>query len=89
MCAAQRSPRDARLPTRAAQRFGAEKSKANKAKNAIDFTEAAILWNDERRIEIPARTVGEARVLVIGVIGIISVRRSRAEEVELYEGQNQ
>lgn len=85
--------------------FDAEKSEANKAKHGIDFTEAAMLWNDERRIEIPARTVGEARVLVIGVIGghcwsavvthrrdkirIISVRRSRAEEVELYEGQNQ
>jgi uncharacterized DUF497 family protein len=85
--------------------FDAEKSKANKAKHGIDFTEAATLWNDERRIEIPARTVGEARVLVIGVIGgqcwsavvthrkdkirIISVRRSRAEEVELYEGQSQ
>ena len=85
--------------------FDAEKSKANKAKHGIDFTEAAMLWNDERRIEIPARTVGEARVLAIGVIGgqcwsavvtqrkdkirIISVRRSRAEEVELYEGQDQ
>ena len=82
--------------------FDAEKSKANKAKHGIDFTEAATLWNDERRIEIPARTVGEARVMVIGVIAgqcwsavvtqrrnnirIISVRRSRAEEVNLYEG---
>ena len=85
--------------------FDAEKSKANTAKHGIDFTEAAMLWNDERRIEIPARTAGEARVMVIGVIGaqcwsavvthrkdkirIISVRRSRAEEVQLYEGQNQ
>jgi uncharacterized DUF497 family protein len=85
--------------------FDAEKSKANKAKHGIDFTEAAMLWNDEQRIEIPARTVGEARDMVIGVIGgqcwsavvthrrdnirIISVRRSRAEEVELYESQDQ
>lgn len=83
--------------------FAAEKSLANKAKHGIDFTEAARLWNDERRIEIPARTVGEARVMVIGVIGgqcwsavvthrtdkirIISVRRSRVEEVKLYEGK--
>lgn len=85
--------------------FDAEKSKANKAKHGIDFIEAAVLWNDERRIEIGARTVGEARVLVIGVIGeqcwsavvthrknkirIISVRRSRPEEVELYEDQDE
>ena len=84
--------------------FDAEKSTANKAKHGIDFTEAARLWNDERRIEIPARTVGEARVMVIGVIDsqcwsavvthrkerirIISVRRSRAEEVKLYEGKD-
>lgn len=84
--------------------FDAEKSRANKAKHGIDFTEAARLWNDERRIEIPARTVGEARVIVIGVIGgqcwsavvthrrdkirIISVRRSRAEEVKLYEAKD-
>ena len=84
--------------------FDAEKSTANKAKHGINFTEAARLWNDELRIEIPARTVGEARVMVIGVIDgqcwsavishrkerirIISVRRSRAEEVKLYEGKD-
>jgi uncharacterized DUF497 family protein len=73
--------------------------------HGIGFEEAMRLWEDERRIEIPARTTDEARYLVIGVIAgkhwsavvtyrdtktrIISVRRSRDEEVELYEGQGQ
>jgi uncharacterized DUF497 family protein len=85
--------------------FDARKNIANKAKHGIDFTEAERLWNDERRLEIPARTVGEPRVMVVGVIGgqcwsavvtyrrdkirIISVRRSRAEEVKLYEGKDE
>lgn len=59
--------------------------------------------NDPDRIEIPARTIDEPRYLVVGKIGdeywsaiityrgenarIISVRRSRREEVEIYEGQ--
>jgi len=59
------------------------------------------LWKDENRLEIPARTVDELRSLLIGQINgimwsaiityrdenirIISVRRSRKEEVELYE----
>jgi uncharacterized DUF497 family protein len=82
--------------------FDRRKSDANKNKHGIDFFEAQALWLDDRRIEIPARTHDEARFLVIGRIGdrhwsavityrgetvrIISVRRSRAEEVELYEG---
>ena len=83
--------------------FDAAKSSANKAKHGIDFDEAKELWNDETRMEIPARTTGESRLMVIGRISgahwsavityrgettrIISVRRSRREEVELYEGQ--
>ncbi len=75
---------------------------ANKVKHGIDFNEAMELFRDENRIEIPARTTGEPRSLVIGRIReelwsavityrgeqtrIISVRRSRREEVELYEG---
>ena len=59
------------------------------------------MWKDENRLEIPARTVDELRSLLIGQINgimwsaiityrdenirIISVRRSRKEEVELYE----
>jgi len=79
-----------------------EKSSANKAKHGIDFEEAKALWLDDHRIEIPARTIGETRFLVVGTIAekhwsavityredrvrIISVRRSRDEEIEIYEG---
>lgn len=82
--------------------FDPEKSRANKAKHGIDFDEAQMLWQDERFIEAPARTDDEPRFLVIGMIGprhwsaicvrrgdnvrIISVRRSRMQEIEHYEG---
>ncbi|OGT31860.1 MAG: toxin [Gammaproteobacteria bacterium RBG_16_51_14] len=82
--------------------FDAAKSGKNKEKHGIDFHEAQALWDDPDLIEIPARTTGEPRFLVIGNIGgkhwsgvithrsdttrIISVRRSRKEEIELYEG---
>ena len=82
--------------------FDKRKSHANKKKHGIDFIEAQAFWQDHRRVEIPARTHDEARFLVVGRIGnthwsavityrgetvrIISVRRSRREEVELYEG---
>ena len=77
------------------------KSKTNKQKHGIDFEEAKQLWNDPYLLQIPARTVGEKRFLCIGKIGekhwsaiityrkdkirIISVRRSRKEEIRLYE----
>lgn len=77
------------------------KSRANDAKHGIDFVSAQDLWKDPQRVEIPARTEGEPRWLVIGRmagkhwsavitrreerIRIISVRRSRVEEVTLYE----
>ncbi|MEK7863399.1 MAG: BrnT family toxin [Chloroflexota bacterium] len=79
------------------------KSGANKQKHGIDFEEATELWNDEQRVEMPARTTDEPRSIVIGRIAgrhwsavityrgektrIVSVRRSRQEEVDLYEGQ--
>ena len=82
--------------------FDPKKSRANHHKHGIDFTEAQRLWQDERLMEIPARTTDEPRYLVIGRIGvrcwsavvtyreervrIISVRRSRQEEIEIYEG---
>lgn len=82
--------------------FDAAKSAANQAKHGLDFIAAQELWNDAMQVEIPARTADEARWLVIGLIGsqhwpavvtyrqdrtrIISVRRSRAEGVTLYEG---
>ena len=83
--------------------FDPEKSQANKAKHGIDFIEAQLLWLDDMLLEIPARTSNEPRFLIIGAIGnrhwsavvtyredrirIISVRRSRKEEVEIYEGK--
>jgi uncharacterized DUF497 family protein len=77
------------------------KSRANREKHGIDFVQAQAIWNDSELIEIPAVTVDEARFLVIGRIDgkhwsavvtyrsenirIISVRRSRSEEVAIYE----
>ena len=83
--------------------FDPRKSTANLAKHGIDFVEAQRLWEDPDLLEIPARTEDEPRWLIVGridsrhwsavvtsrgeVIRIISVRRSRHEEVALYEGQ--
>ena len=82
--------------------FDPAKSDRNKRKHGIDFVEAQVLWDDPDLVEIPARTVDEPRCLVIGKIGnrywscivthrggrirVISVRPSRREEVQLYEG---
>lgn len=81
--------------------FDPGKSEANAVKHGIDFVESQKLWLDDRLVEIPARTVDEPRFVVIGLIGerhwsavityrgacvrIISVRRSRREEVAIYE----
>jgi len=81
--------------------FDKQKSRSNKEKHGIDFEEAQTLWYDISRIEIPARTKDEPRMLVIGTINkkhwtavvthrgiktrIISVRRSRTEEEQMYE----
>lgn len=82
--------------------FDKQKSQVNSEKHGIDFVEAQLLWLDEMLVEIPARTVDEARFLVVGKIGdqhwsavvtyregrirLISVRRSRTEEITIYEG---
>ena len=81
--------------------FDDEKSKANCHKHGIDFHDAQTLWEDQDLLEIRAKSSDEARYLIIGRIGmkhwsavityrgvkirIISVRRSRTREVELYE----
>ena len=81
--------------------FDPQKSDRNFAKHGIDFIEAQRLWDDPNLLEIPARTEDEPRSIVIGEIDarhwsavityraddirIISVRRSREEEVALYE----
>jgi uncharacterized protein len=83
--------------------FDRAKSAANKAKHGIDFIEAQALWLDQAVVEAPAKTDDEPRFLVIGRIAgrhwsavcvrrgermrIISVRRARREEIEVYEGE--
>ncbi len=82
--------------------FDAKKSNGNKMKHGIDFNEAQALWDDPDLIEVPAETSDEPRFLVVGTISkkhwsgiityrgdkirIISVRRARKEEVDIYEG---
>ena len=81
--------------------FDINKSKSNKIKHGIDFVEAQEIWEDSNLIEFPAKTIDEIRFIVIGKINethwtsiityreanirIISVRRSRTEEIEIYE----
>ena len=81
--------------------FDLEKSAGNKAKHGIDFVEAQSLWSDPELVEIPVKVSDEPRFLVIGKIEekhwsgvityrsgttrIISVRRSRKEEIDIYE----
>jgi uncharacterized protein len=84
--------------------YDPNKSTENKRKHGIDFEDAQRLWADPGVVEIPARTKDEARWLLIGKIDekhwsaiitkrrenirLISVRRSRDEEVALYESED-
>ena len=79
------------------------KSERNLEKHGIDFQDARQLWSDPDLLEIPAKVEDEPRFLVIGRIAgkhwsavityrqervrIISVRRSRKEEVRFYESK--
>lgn len=81
--------------------YDSNKSLSNLSKHGIDFETAQALWNDQRRIELGAISDVESRFLVIGKVKgkfwtaiityrdikvrIISVRRSRDNEVSLYE----
>ena len=81
--------------------FDPNKSQSNKKKHGIDFVKTQELWDDPDLIEIPVRTSDEPRFLVVdrilgkhwsGIIAyrgdsirIVSVRRSRQEEVDIYE----
>ena len=81
--------------------FDERKSGANEVKHGINFLDAQMLWLDEMRVEIPARTLDEPRFVVIGLmegkhwsavityrderVRLISGRRSRREEVAIYE----
>ncbi|WOD37768.1 BrnT family toxin [Nodosilinea sp. E11] len=81
--------------------YDPNKSRSNLAKHGIDFETAKLLWRDQYRVELEATSAVEPRSLVIGTIEgkiwsaivtyrgtnlrIISVRRSRDNEVLLYE----
>ena len=81
--------------------YGERKSLTNLEKHGIDFIDAQALWSDSDLLEIHARTSDEPGYLIVGLIDskhwsavityrgekirIISVRRSREEEVVLYE----
>jgi hypothetical protein len=78
-----------------------KKSISNLKKHGIDFDAAQELWLDPDIVEVQANSENEPRFLVIArmikkhwsavitkrgsIIRIISVRRSRKTEVELYE----
>lgn len=77
------------------------KSAANREKHGLDFEQAQVLWLDTKRLVIDARSDDEPRSAAIGLIGdrvwiaffttrddrvrLISVRRARDKEIELYE----
>ena len=81
--------------------FDPKMSLANLDKHGVDFDDAQQLWLDEYLLEIPANNTDEPRSLFIGMIAgkhwsaittyrdrkirLISVRRSRHKEIEVYE----
>ena len=83
--------------------FDDNKSLSNKEKHGICFVEAQKLWHDPEALSLKALDRGEDRFLLIGKlrnkywsaiftyrgskIRLISVRRSRKDEVVVYESQ--
>jgi uncharacterized DUF497 family protein len=81
--------------------YDAAKSQTNQFKHGIDFVQGSRLWQDRSLIILPSRYPDEERYLAVGVIDslhwtaiftergqairIISVRRSRNQEKEIYE----
>ncbi|WP_206613567.1 BrnT family toxin [Parahaliea mediterranea] len=81
--------------------YDQRKSASNLKKHGIDFVQAQLLWEDPNLVELAARSDDEPRSIVIARfngqywsavftyrdedIRLISVRRSRKAEVELYE----
>ncbi len=81
--------------------FDQAKSAANRQKHGIDFVAAQTLWKDSRLFQVQLFSSVEPRHLIVGVIGVkhwaaiityrgesvrlISVRRARKDEVDLYE----
>lgn len=74
---------------------------SNKQKHGIDFEEAKLLWNDDKMVEIKTSYEDEDRFINIGKITtkiytvvttyrgenirIISARRARKKEINIYE----
>lgn len=83
--------------------YDPNKSQINHQKHGIDFLEAQQLWQDDDLLEIRAKSETESRFLVVGKLNekhwtavityrldnirIISVRRSRPNEVLWYESR--
>jgi uncharacterized DUF497 family protein len=81
--------------------FDPEKSQSNESKHGINFTSAQALWQDEDRVTFPATSETEERFALLAYydgkvwaafytmredrIRIISVRRARTKEQEVYE----
>ena len=82
-------------------KYNESKSKSNKEKHGVDFEDAKLVWEDEERTEIKTLFSAETRYLNIGKINnklytvvityrdenirIISTRRSRKKEIEIYD----
>jgi uncharacterized DUF497 family protein len=81
--------------------FDPKKSEANLEKHEIDFDSAKAIWLDINAVEIPAKSETEIRKMLIAEydgkvwsaifterdnkVRIISVRRARKNEEDLYE----
>ena len=81
--------------------YDENKSIINKQKHGIDFEEAKLLWNDDTMVEIKTSFEDEERFINIGKINskvyavvityrkedirVISARRARKKEIEIYE----
>lgn len=81
--------------------FDPDKNLANREKHGISFEDAQALWEDEDRLQIPAISETEERFALLAsfrtkvwaaffiyrgnAIRLISFRRARTNEVELYE----
>lgn len=81
--------------------YDPKKSRSNLKKRGIDFAQAQVLWDDPNHLTITAKSEDETRSLIIARVNeqhwsavvtdredeirLISVRRSRTAEVELYE----
>lgn len=79
------------------------KSATNNTKHGIDFETAKNLWRDDNRVEIHVSYPDEERFIIVGKLNnkywtavytmrdarirIISVRRSREKEVQLYDNE--